>query len=347
MKNTREQKSKKHEVDSNYQELKEKLTTLRQARRQKKEELAAKYISPSPESSIEFFPHPSFFNSQILLSTMWIFNGFVINLGKLRMLVDPAAELLSRVPSVESLMGLNTLFISHSHVDHYAGAEIALELMRIPSKKKQIQIIASHRAFRDKVINNYHAGIIPGFGSIERITLRHKQPFKLYDVSFTPIKLYHSISGTFGFIIEYKDIKIGYISDTGYTKVFKTTTGTAYKAGEGTYKGDFAEILSKHAWIKKHFAQVDYLIANINDLLFNKHSQYHLTGFDLIDILKGSRVKQCFLQHIHPIDLLGIDSALLTAQYITEKSGVSVSAIPAIGLKIQLPTDSALIKNIA
>ena len=341
MQNTREQNGKKREADkNNYQELKEKLITLRQARKQKKEELGAKYISLSPESSIEFFPHPSLFNSEILLSTMWIFNGFVINLGKLRMLVDPAAELLSRVPSVESLMGLNTLFISHSHVDHYASAEVALEFMRIPSKKKQIQIIASHRAFRDKVINNYHAGIIPGFGNVERITLRHNNPFSLYDVALTPIKLYHSISGTFGFILEYKDIKIGYISDTGYTKVFKTTTGRAYKAGEGTYEGDFAEILSKHAWIKKHFSQVDYLVANINDLLFNKHSQYHLTGFDLIDILKGSRVKKCFLQHIHPIDLLNSDSARLTAQYITEKSGVSVSTIPTAGLKLQLPTDS-------
>jgi hypothetical protein len=148
--------------------------------------------------------------------------------------------------------------------------------------------------------------------------------------------LFHSISGTFGFILEYHKFKLGYISDTGYTKKFRTTTDQVYETGNGTYEGDFSEILTKHIWIKEYFSQVDYLIANINDLLFTKHSKYHLTGFDLIDILKNSRVKQCIIQHRHPVDLLNLDSANLTAKYISQESKISTISVPVEGMKVNL-----------
>lgn len=319
-----------------FPELRDKLIKLRLARKYKKDELSAKYLSLPPEYSIEFFTHPSFLNTELLLSTMWYYNGFIINLGELRMLVDPAVELLSRISSVETLLGLNTLFISHSHVDHYASAEIALEFMKVPSKNKMINIIGSSRVFRDKVISNFHAGITPMSENINRITIEHEKTFDLHNVKFTPVKMYHSISGTYGFVLEYNNLKIGYISDCGYTKLFKTTSGKKYNAGEGSYDGDFQEIISKHSWIKKHFSQVDYLITNLNDLLFNKHSKYHMTGFDLIDILKESNVKQCFIQHMHPVDLLALDSANLTSQYISEQVNIPVRIIPPTGLKVNL-----------
>lgn len=256
-------------------------------------------------------------------------------MGELRMLVDPGVELLSKIANVEKLLGLNTLFISHSHIDHYASAEIALEFMKLPPNKRTT-IIASSRVFKDKAISNYHAGIFSNSEHVKRISVQHAKAFALLDVRFTPVKLYHSISGTFGFILEYNNFKLGYISDTGYTKQFKTTTGSIYAAGESRYEGDFAEIIAKHAWIKKHFSQVDYLIANLNDLLFTKHSKYHLTGFDLIDILKNSRIKECIIQHMHPVDLLNFNAANLTAQYISQEVNIPVKIVPLGGMKVNL-----------
>lgn len=324
---------KKLNIDSLSNEFKE----VREARKRYSIRLYEKSLQQiSDENKVIFFRYPKYLENKFILSTKWLFNGFILHVGKVKLLVDPGAELLSRVPKIEHLLDINTLFISHAHIDHYAGANLAIELMTAPLKQKKITILASQDVIKRKVISDYHSGIEKGAGVIERIILKNGKSEILENITITPIALHHSIKDTYGFILKYKDIRIGYISDTGYTKTFITSTEEVYEAGIKEYNGTFTKIKTKFNYIKEHFANTDYLIVNVNDLLFTNHSRYHMTGFDLIDILSKSLVKKCFIINLHPVDLLNKDIAKKLAEYVTNKSGVPTNTISIEGQEFKL-----------
>lgn len=251
------------------------------------------------------------------------------------MLVDPGAELLSRIKYPNELVKVNALFISHAHIDHYAGANVALDFMKLTEKQKKIKILAGKAVFDDKNISDYYLSS-KGNINVEKIELKENENYDLDGYSLGTVILNHSIESTFGFVLKGNGTTIGYISDTGYTKKFKTTAGVTSESGLNEYEGEFEEIVEKFDHIKNEFKKVDILIANINDLYFNKHSKYHMTGFDLIDILKGSKVRYCFIPNLFPVDLKNVNHAKKVADYISEKSGVKTIAIPKEGLRFSL-----------
>lgn len=322
--------------NDSYPKIKNDLINLRRERRVKKNKIISDFKNDSQSMHLEFFKYPEYLVNDLILSTKWLFNGFIIKAGELNMLVDPGAELLSRIHDITSLLRLNTLFISHSHIDHYSSAEVALEFMKLGNSNRTLCILGSSKVFRDKAISDYHLNLTSKFTSTEIIQLKHNHKVQIFNSELIPVKLYHSIEGTFGFILNIQNISIGYISDTGYTKTFQTSTGKTYSSGDKEYQGDFEKIITKHNWIKKYFSKVDYLIANVHDLLFTSHSEFHMTGFDLIDILKKSAIKLCVIPNLHPVDLLHYNSASRTAAFISEKSGIRVITVPAEGKIIRL-----------
>lgn len=315
--------------------LEELAKTLREKRRQYIEQLCNKSLMLNSEYKLVFFKYPYELFDELILSTKWLFNGFLIYLGKVIILVDPGAEILTRIPDLKDLLKVNTLYISHGHIDHYADANIAIEFMVLP-KQKEIKLLAPKDVFKRKLISDYHSGRDGKLTQIRILELNKKLKIKLNGVILRPIALYHSLEENFGFILEYEKLKIGYLADTGYTHTFKTSTGKIYPSGTNNHEGNFEDIISKNKRIKNIFSQVDILIANINDLIFTKHSKYHLTGYDLIDILSDSQVKKCFISNLHPIDLLGLNIAKKISSFITKKSGVETIFIPKSGLSFDL-----------
>jgi len=309
---------------------------LKSARKAKKRELFQKYQNPPEKMAVEFFPYLDRYDSDFFLSTKWLFNGSILHLGKLHMLIDPGAELLSRMNHPEELFGVNAVFISHAHIDHYASANVALDTMRLPSREKEVHILAGQQVYDEKIITDYHLGIEEELQNTHRIVLQENETVDVLGVKITPIRMSHNIKDTFGFIAEYDGKRIGYISDTGYTQQFKTTLGEIVESGAKDYDGEFDSITSKYEYLKSAYKGVDFLITCMNDLRFNEHSKYHLSGYDVIDILKESGIKECIISTSQPVDILneGYDEKI--SSYISLTTKVKSSIIPRTGLIVNL-----------
>lgn len=308
---------------------------LRAFRNETKKKLIKYVKRENTNYFIDFFKYPNALNNPIFLSTKWLYGGFIIDVGNLVILVDPGAELLSRIKDPQELLKANVLFISHAHIDHYASANVALEFMKLSGKGREIKILAGKSVFDNKNISDYHLSSKNNLIT-EKIQLNKNKVYSLDNNLLSVVEMKHSIEDTFGFVLRTKDKVIGYIPDTGYSISFKTTEGLIYESGSDNYKGEFTKIVKKYEYIKKSFKNVDILVAHINDLYYNKHSKYHLSGFDLIDILKGSKIKLCIIPNLFPKDLLNMSHAKKVARYISKETGIKTITIPSSGLRINI-----------
>ncbi|MFZ5365964.1 MAG: MBL fold metallo-hydrolase [Patescibacteria group bacterium] len=312
---------------------------LRRLKREAAEKIKREAIYPSHQRKI-VFPCFHYSKSNLYARTApWKYIGFVIYLDKLVMVVDPGAEFETRTfASGINPLEANTLFISHSHLDHYAGANVALENMLYPGNPKIVTLIAPKEVFKEKAVSDYFSNISgKGIKNVRSIVSKSLIPIEVNGATLTPIPMFHSIKGTQGFVLNYQNLKIGYITDTGYTKVFQTKTGQIVKSGTDDYEGIFSRILKKHDYLKKTYRDVDILICNVNDFIFTKHSKFHLTGYDVIDILKDSKVKKCFISHLGLLDLT--DNAFSNAyeKYVTETTGIETIALKPEGITFNFP----------
>jgi hypothetical protein len=111
------------------------------------------------------------------------------------------------------------------------------------------------------------------------------------------VAMHHGLQESLGYIFQLRDVCVGYISDTGYAMSIQSTEGV-FNAGE-PLQGEVQAILSKHDDLKQAYAQVCAIIAHLNDFSYNKHSKFHLSGYDLLDILQGSSAMQCYIAHLN------------------------------------------------
>lgn len=311
---------------------------VRQKRELVRETLKQQSLSAVSEEKITF-PAFAFKDDATYIRVFpWKYNGFILHLGSLIMVIDPGVDFLSRcIFSNINIMQPNTIFISHGHLDHYASASIMLEIMKSEEKDKQIKFIASKEFYQQRVISEWHLNKKgDGLKNIKTITAIPNEKI-VFDAQtqLIPIPLIHTKKGTIGFIIFYKKIKIGYITDTGYTKQFKTNTGNIYRSGE-EYEGEFEKIISKHEYIKEIYKNVDYLICNINDFIYTKHSKTHLSGYDIIDILKGSTAKECIITHLNQFDLTNNTYSGKVAEEIQQNTGVRTTTVQKNGYTLKI-----------
>lgn len=291
------------------------------------------------DNSIEIhFPKTSSRNddSQIIYQK-WMFNGFIINGPDLKLCVDPGVDFLTRCSySNIDLTKIEQIFLSHSHLDHYSSINIVTEQMELGDRLHDATIILSQVAINSKVISDYHRG--EGRNVQPKISIMHEsEQIHLGTLSkITPIALYHSISGSFGFILQIGSFKIGYTGDTGYaTKInVKKKVIDVQDIKEPIY--EIVHIEEYRETLKSAFADCDFLIANINSLEYNKHSKTHLTVQDVIHIIHNSRLKRVVLAHLPIANKIQEELAALLAAFITSKTGVMTESVLREGLKINL-----------
>lgn len=288
------------------------------------------------------FPKTHLFrdDKQLRYGLPWIYNGFILYLPDLVMAVDPGVDFMYRASiSRITLAQINTMYISHGHLDHVAGANILSDFLI--RAQQSTQIIAPKVVFEEKEMTPYHAGYTShhsGWKSNHFATpLENEETITLTHGSyrFTPIKHFHGAE-CYGFSLEYNGKNITYISDTGYTKKFSTTEGT-YEIGTEDYQGEFTQIVERDEHIKEAVNKADYLIVNVESLEYEKNSKTHLTIHDVVDMIKGSQVKLAIIAHCNPMGELRYDEwASKVAEYVSQETGKQVVAPSEKGLMVNL-----------
>ncbi len=258
-----------------------------------------------------FIPKQFFDTSEEFQSDQWYFNGFILDLDGSLILVDPGVDFYTRFTATGlSANDIQTVIITHNHIDHTADTLVFLEKV-LRNESKKITLYISDDAFKTKIPEYYQNKLkeakhiifhlLKDSGQVQEYKILDRYPAKF-------IPLYHSCPDTFGFKIDIDGKVFGYVTDTGYAIKVKTDLGN-YDSDKT--EGEFASIEEKHQYIKDFYSDVDIALVNINALEYNKHSKYHLSGWDLLDLFKDSLVKQVLLQHISPVNAEGEDSNYL------------------------------------
>lgn len=140
-------------------------------------------------------------NYQLRYGISWLQNGFILKKGDNIIAVDPGVNFVLRL--TESGFDLSTIthiFISHSHLDHSADANVLMDFLI--RAKSSVKIIAPKSVYEEKVISDFHSGIKPKFPINHfAIIIDENSEIELlngYKMKFVP--LHHSVE-CYGFKI--------------------------------------------------------------------------------------------------------------------------------------------------
>ncbi len=257
-------------------------------------------------------PKYLFENELDLRADMDYFNGFLIDVVGDLIVVDPSTDFYARMlASGYSPLQIRALIVTHHHMDHLDGLRIFLEkFYRYGSNK--IDLFLPYEAHQTE-ISEYHRNKMASKEYINLVLLdadngQHQTSTILgkYQIEF--LEMFHGCIDTFGFKIKFPEFELGHITDTGYAIEVETSQGI-FPSKEA--EGDFIKITQKHEYIKEFYKDSDYVVVNINDISYNRHSKYHLSGHDVVDIFQDSKLKKLILQHILPINIEEEDSNYL------------------------------------
>ncbi|MCU0104359.1 MBL fold metallo-hydrolase [Acholeplasma vituli] len=136
-------------------------------------------------------------------------NATYIEHENLRILVDAGISFkkLSNAFLSENIniLHLTHVLITHEHVDHIRGMETLYSNIRVPLYTSYGTAKSMKYLDNDKFVDSVR--IIEAFS-----------PFKLGSMTITPIPLSHDAAEPLGFIFETSNIKLGYVTDTGYIR---------------------------------------------------------------------------------------------------------------------------------
>ncbi|KKQ83480.1 MAG: hypothetical protein UU01_C0024G0006 [Parcubacteria group bacterium GW2011_GWA2_40_37] len=266
------------------------------------------------------------------LKPLW--SGFYIKYNDLEMMVDPGINILERAERVGVNLALtNTLFISHGHIDHGHDANVVAEMVAY-RENSVLHILMSERTQEEKVMSHFHSQSQDG---TELVLIDKMEEVDLgNNIKLKPIKVMHTISGSFGFVLDLNGLKIGYTGDTGFNTTYKTTDGKELSASEKIPdKKEIEEPGAFNEKLKKVFSEVDLLVFNLHDVEFRKHTKhnlYHSTVSDAIEVLKKSKVKLCIFDHFNPHGGgLGVEYPKKVNQYIKESTGKETTLVALNG----------------
>ncbi len=228
--------------------------------------------------------------------------GFILYLPGFTLAVDPGPGVIWHINQNNvDPRGINGIFISHGHTDHYLGAPLLIEGMtRLMSQRRGVLLLAN-AILEEGLISLFHQGLHQyheGYvgGPAEVVTLCEGEKINLTsEITLTPVKAYHG-KENYGFVINTPDISIGYTSDTNYIMEYEDREGTTKQVEKWIPISPPGRITQFRGDLKEIFSQVDYLIANIS--YFNLFATRHITAVGLAHLLKGSRVKCCLMTHL-------------------------------------------------
>lgn len=273
-----------------------------------------------------FFPaiHHDHSDYALSLGAPWYFNGFIVELGKTRMVVDPGVDFMYRlVRSNYELETINSLFVSHEHLDHSSDANTLIDwLLRF---QRNLKIFTNEKTISEARISRYHSKPkkFKNGNKHELYVASASSPVSLSDtqgIKFIPLN--HDTE-CFGFTIldSKNDIKLSYISDTGYAKSLEFN-GSEIDFHDIEYSLD-ATPLSYHYKIKKSVENSSTLIVNIDSFVYNRKSSTHLTVTDLLHLVKGSSIKLIIITHLNPAGELPVNKwGKKLSDYITKETSI-------------------------
>lgn len=270
-------------------------------------------------------------------SQKWLFNGFIIEYNDLKLCVDPGVDFLSRCSQSEiDLTDINSMFISHAHIDHYASANVISEQIAMGIGWGNALFLLPQNVIDGKVISDYHRGMGIDGKVPQNIILEDGKPISVFSGQLTTVKSMHSIDHSFGFVLDLGDLKVGYTGDTGYATEIEIEGKSLLVSDIKEFLYKEAKIVNKNENMKKVFSQCDVLICNLNSLEYNKHSKTHLTAFDVIDLVKGSKVKQIILAHLNNRPVIETTLNDDISSFIESETGIKTLFLSDQGLDLDL-----------
>lgn len=273
-------------------------------------------------------------NYQLRYGLSWLQNGFILKKDDNVIAVDPDVNFVLRL--TESGFDLSTIthiFISHSHLDHSADANVLMDFMI--RAKSAVKIIAPKSVYEEKVISDFHSGLKPKFPvNHSAIVIDENSEIELlngYKMKF--VSLHHSVE-CYGFKICGNNENYTYLSDTSYTKELLTKNNECVAINN--IKNYMENVVSKSCYnhIKEFSNDSNILITNIDSFLYTKNSKTHLPTLDLLEIVKESNIQKIILAHINPMGELKYEEwGLKLAKYIYKLTGIQTFAIKENGNK--------------
>lgn len=262
--------------------------------------------------------------------------GFLLQLGDFYLLVDPGpAALFAALELGLDLGHLDAVYISHGHVDHYAGAESVIEGMCWAMSSRRGKLLLPREMVEENAhISTFHRGEAAhsGYqGGPEVIFLQAYQQIDLGQLSLTPVPAYHGPEN-YGFIIKAPGLTLGYTSDTNFLRSYRTKSGIREVMPWGPVL-DFEEATSWREELVQAYREVDLLIANVTS--HNSWFHRHITTLGLPYLLQGSKIKQCYITHFNHCCVWPEDLRPVMAAYVERVSGVRTTAARD-GLRVDL-----------
>lgn len=249
--------------------------------------------------------------------------GFFLAVDGIRLYVDPGPGAVVRAQEAGIDLGtLDGIFISHGHLDHYAGAEAVIEGMCWGMYTRRGYLMAPRQVLeQERLLSRYHQGLNTGLGykgGPTVVSLEPQCPIRIKNVTITPVPVHHA-EENFGFILDTGRLTIGYTSDTNYIKSYSTPGGVMDMACRGPIM-DMIDIVDYQKDVKEAFSQVDVLIANVTS--HNVYAHRHITTLGLPHLLKGGKVKLCFMTHFNHCCLRPEDLRPAMAHYVESMTDI-------------------------
>lgn len=275
-------------------------------------------------------------NYQLRYGLSWLQNGFILKKGNNVIAVDPGVNFVLRL--TESGFDLSTIthiFISHSHLDHSADANVLMDFLI--RAKKSVKIIAPKSVYEEKAISDFHSGLKLKFPvNHSSVIIDESSEIELLNgCKMKFVSLQHSVE-CYGFKLfnSNNNENYTYLSDTSYTKELFTKSEKCIPIANVNNYIENAISNSSHNYIKEFTKDSNILITNIDSFIYTKNSKAHLPIMDLLEIVKGSNVQKIILAHINPIGELKYEEwSLKLAKYVYKASGIQTVAIKENGNK--------------
>lgn len=254
-------------------------------------------------------------------------------------MVDPGINILERSQRVGiNLSKTNALFISHAHIDHNNDANVVSEMVAY-RENASLRILMSQKSVNEKAMSHFHLSTNNNKDGKNLIVLDNFEEIDLGDkIKLKPIKVFHTIEGSYGFVLDLGKIKIGYTADTGFYETYKTLN-KEYSVYNIKDKKEIEAPGAFNANLINAFKNVDVLVFNLHGLDFKKkstHNLYHSTIAGATEILIGSTIKLCVFEHFNPHGCLGPSYPQKVNKFIKQSTQKNTKLVGLGGLIVNL-----------
>ena len=223
----------------------------------------------------------------VVLNQLLTTGGFIIKSGNIKLLVDPGPGALIRAQQFKkNIKEINSIFVSHRHLDHYNDLEVCIEVMTSGATKKKGYLIGNKNVINS--VSEYHLNLLEKYYS-----LKPDDEINFFDAKLTATKCVHKEKECIGFVLKDKKI-IGYTADGEY------------------YEGQ-----------EKYFLNCDCLIINCLRPRYAK-MRGHMTSDKAKELIEKSKPKLAILQHFGMKMLFGV--AEKEARWIEKETGIRTIA---------------------